>query len=115
MTTAAAKSSRRELGSLYDPRSLAIVGASANPMKWGHLMARDALLGAGRRRVYLVNAKGGEILGQTAYRSANALPETPELVVLTVPESRFEEAVAVALGAGAGALVAITAGLAEGG
>ena len=77
MTTAAAKSSRRELGSLYDPRSLAIVGASANPMKWGHLMARDALLGAGRRRVYLVNAKGGEILGQTAYRSANPLPEIP--------------------------------------
>ena len=69
--TATAKSaSRRQLGSLYEPRSIAIVGASADPMKWGHLMARDALLGAGRRRVYLVNAKGGEILGQTAYRSA---------------------------------------------
>ena len=115
METATANSSRRELGSLYEPRSVAIVGASADPMKWGHLMARDALLGAGRRRVYLVNAKGGEILGQTAHRSAAELPEPPELVVLTVPESRFEEAVADALGAGARALVAITAGLAEGG
>jgi acetate---CoA ligase (ADP-forming) len=113
--TAAAKSSRRELGSLFEPRSIAIVGASANPIKWGHMMARDALLGAERRRVYLVNAKGGGILGQTAYRAASELPEPPELVVLTVPERRFEEAVADALGAGARALVAITAGLAEGG
>ncbi len=115
METAAAKSPRRELGSLYEPRSIAVVGASADPMKWGHWMARDALDGSGRRRVHLVNARGGEILGQRAYPSVRELPESPDLVVLTIPESRFEEAVDDSLEAGARALLAITAGLGEGG
>ncbi len=110
-----ATSARRELGPLYEPRTLAVVGASADPMKWGHWMARDALEGAARRKVYLVNARGGEILGQRAYRSVAELPESPDLVVLTVPENRFEEAVDDSLEAGARALVAITAGFAEGG
>ena len=113
--TVAAKPARRELGPLYEPRSIAIIGASADPMKWGHWMARDALAGAERRSVHLVNARGGQILGQRAYTSVREVPESPDLVVLTVPESRFEEAVDDSLEAGAGALLAITAGFAEGG
>ncbi len=115
MKTAAPKSARRELGSLYEPRSIAIVGASADPMKWGHWMARDALEGAAHRSVHLVNSRGGKILGQRAYTSVREIPDGPDLVVLAVPESRFEEAVDDSLEAGARALVAITAGFAEGG
>ena len=101
--------------SLFAPASVAVVGASADRRKWGHLLARGALRSEHRRRVYLVNRGGGEILGQQAHRSAAELPEAPELVVVAVPAAAFEEAVADSLAAGARAIVAISAGLGESG
>ena len=54
----------RDLRALFDPRSVAILGASNDPLKWGFGLARGALRGAERRAVYLVNRNGGEVLGQ---------------------------------------------------
>ena len=34
---------------LFAPASVAVVGASAEPRKWGHLLARGALAGEHRR------------------------------------------------------------------
>jgi len=72
-----------------------------------------ALRGEKHRSVYLVNRNGGEILARTAYASLADLPESPELVVLSVPAEGFEEAVDASLAAGAKALVGITTGLGE--
>lgn len=104
---------RRDLRPLFDPRSVAVVGASNDPVKWGYGLARGALRGADRRPVYLVNRNGGEVLGQPTFRSLDALPGPAELVVVAVPESAFEETVDAALAAGARAIVGITAGLGE--
>jgi acyl-CoA synthetase (NDP forming) len=105
--------SSRDLRALFEPRSVAVVGASNDPSKWGEWLARGALLGAHRRSVFLINRAGGTVLGQEAYRSLEELPEPPELVVLAVPASAFEETVEGSLAAGARAIVAITAGLGE--
>jgi acetate---CoA ligase (ADP-forming) len=105
----------RDLRALFDPRSVAVVGASNTPGKWGHWLGQGALLGEDRRTVYLVNRNGGEVLGRAAFRSLSELPEAPELVVITVPASGFEDAVEEAVAAGAKALVVISAGLGEGG
>jgi acyl-CoA synthetase (NDP forming) len=103
----------RDLTTLFDPRSVAVVGASDDPVKWGYGLARGALRGATRRAVYLVNRKGSDVLGQRTYRSLLDLPGPAELVVVAVPEAAFEETVDAALQAGARAIVAITAGLGE--
>jgi acyl-CoA synthetase (NDP forming) len=63
--------------------------------------------------VYLVNRRGGEILGRPAFASLTELPEVPELVVLAVPAAAFAEMVDESLAAGARAIVAISAGLGE--
>jgi acyl-CoA synthetase (NDP forming) len=105
----------RDLRALFDPRSVAVVGASSTPGKWGHWLGKGALLGEDRRSVYLVNRRGGEILGREAFPSLAELPEAPELVVIAVPAEGFEEAVDEAVDAGAKALVVISAGLGEGG
>ena len=105
----------RDLTSLFDPASVALVGASATPGKWGNILAQTVLTGEHRRRVMLVNRRGGRILDRPAYRSLDELPESPELVMIVVPEQGFEEAVAASLDAGARAIVAIVAGLGEAG
>jgi acyl-CoA synthetase (NDP forming) len=103
----------RDLTSLFEPETLAIVGVSADPAKWGYWFARDAALGAHRRRVYLVGRNGGEVHGMPVHRSLADLPEAPELVILSVPANGLESAVEESLAVGARALVAIAAGFAE--
>ncbi len=103
----------RDLRPLFDPTSVAIVGASDDPAKWGNWLGRGALRGEHRRPVYLVNRNGGSVLGRTAYRSLGELPSPPELVVVAVPAAAFEQTVDDALAAGARALIGITAGLGE--
>src|SRR6266516_2812947 len=103
----------RDLRALFAPRSVAVVGASRDPAKWGHMLARGALEGEHRRSVYLVNRSGGEILGRPAFRSLDELPAAPELVAIAVPADSFEETVDAALEAGARAIVAVSAGLGE--
>ena len=103
----------RDLRPLFAPRSVAVLGASDDPAKWGQWIAAGALRGAHRRDVWLVNRKGGEILGREAYRSLAELPGEPELVVISLPAAAFEEAIDASLAVGARAIVAITAGLGE--
>ena len=105
----------RDLTSLFAPSSVAIVGASNDPAKWGNWLARGALRGRDRRSVYLINRNGAEVLGEPTYASIQELPQAPELVVISVPAAGFEQAVDDALAAGARALVGITAGLGEAG
>ena len=103
----------RDLRPLFEPRSVAVVGASNDAAKWGHWLARNPVKGERLRPIFLVNRNGGEILGRRAYRSLDELPEPAELVVLAVPAGGFAEAVDAALSNGAKGLVGITAGLGE--
>ena len=101
------------LSALFDPASIAVVGASANPVKWGYHMARHTLLGAEQRRCYLVNPSGGEILGQPTYPSLDALPETPEFVVLAVPATACEAVIEQALAMGSRGFLIAAGGFGE--
>lgn len=111
--TAMPVGTERDLRPLFEPRSVAVVGASNDPAKWGQWLARGALRGEHRRSVFLVNRSGAEVLGRRTFTSVEELPEPPELVVLAVPASSFEETVDASLAAGARAIVAIAAGLGE--
>jgi acyl-CoA synthetase (NDP forming) len=112
--SAAPPATRRDLRALFAPASVAVVGASDDPVKWGNWIARGALRAGHRRAVHLVNRRGGEVLGRPAHRSLHEVPDAPELVVLAVPPAAVEQSVDDALAAGARAIVAITAGEADG-
>src|SRR3954454_22767354 len=115
VSAAPATAAGRDLRALFSPASVAVVGASDDPAKWGNWLARGALRGVNRRAVHLVNRRGGEVLGRPAHRSLAELPEAPELVVLAVPPATLEPCVDDALAAGVRAIVAITAGADAGG
>lgn len=94
-----------------DPSSVAVVGASDDPAKWGHWLARGALAGRDRRAVHLVNHGGGLVLSQPTVRSLSELAEAPELVVLAVPAAHVPAVVDEALAVGVRGFVGITAGI----
>ncbi|PRY47881.1 acyl-CoA synthetase (NDP forming) [Geodermatophilus tzadiensis] len=100
-----------DLSVFRDPRSVAVVGASPDPAKWGYWLARGALQGATRRPVHLVNARGAVIDGTPSAPSLRDLPGTPDLVVLCTPAASVPGLVDEALDLGARGLLAITAGI----
>ncbi len=105
----------RDLTPLFDPRSVAVVGASADASKWGGDLALRLSRSAGRRELYFVNRRGGELYGRPVHASLGELPEAPELVVVATPASAFEALLDEALALGCRAFVGIFAGLGEAG
>ncbi|NYI78538.1 acetate--CoA ligase family protein [Nocardioides panzhihuensis] len=101
------------LRAFRDPRSVAVVGASDNPAKWGYWIAQGALRGAHRRDVWLVNRSADQVQGHPAHPSMSALPKTPELVVLCVPAAHVDAVVEDALERGVRAFLAITSGVTD--
>ncbi len=105
----------RDLRPLFDPRSVAVVGASADTSKWGGDVAARLVRQRSARQVYLVNRRGGTMHGVTAYATLRDLPEPPELVILAMPADALDEVLDDALAAGARAFIGIFAGLGESG
>ncbi len=73
------------LGSCYYPKSVAFIGASATPGKWGHMLLTNTLSRNYQGKVYLVNPKGGKITGRHVYRSITEIESPVDLVVVTIP------------------------------
>lgn len=97
-----------------DPASVAVVGASDDPAKWGHWLARGALTGRDRRAVHLVNRSGGSVLSHPTVCSLSELSEAPELVVLAVPAAHVPAVVDEALAVGVRGFVGIPSGIDDG-
>lgn len=73
------------LDSLFNPRSIAIVGASANPDKQGHRYLKQLLDFGFKGKIYPVNPQGKEILGLEVYPSVSVIPEPVDYVISTIP------------------------------
>ncbi|MBM4446479.1 MAG: hypothetical protein FJ023_03890 [Chloroflexi bacterium] len=101
-----------ELEPLFNPKSVAVVGATNNWNKWGCLTFTSALNGF-RGPVYPVNNKENEILGHKAFARISDIPEPVDLAVFVIPApivaSVMEDCVAKGVKAG----VIISAGFAE--
>ncbi|MFF2110067.1 acetate--CoA ligase family protein [Rhodococcus koreensis] len=106
---------RRDLTALFAPSSIAIVGASNDPAKYGNWLAVRALRDRDRRPAYLINKTRPTILDHPAVPSLTSLEGPVDLAVIAVPAAGFDKAVDDAIAANVKAIVAITAGLGESG
>jgi acyl-CoA synthetase (NDP forming) len=78
--------SRRDLDRMFNPRKIALVGASNVPTKWGSFLLVNLLAGGfPSDDIYPVNPREKEIHGLTAYTSLDDVPQRPDLVVITTP------------------------------
>lgn len=66
----------------------AVVGYSANPHKFGHIIYHD--LCRSGYRVFAVNRKGGKVGAEVIYPCLEALPEHPGVVDIVVPPKETE-------------------------
>ncbi len=73
---------------LLHPKSVAVAGASNNPMKMGTLQALSILKDGYEGKFYPVHPTEKTVLGHTAYASPLDLPEAPDLALLVVPTAQ---------------------------
>jgi acyl-CoA synthetase (NDP forming) len=78
------------LAALLEPRSLAVVGASARPGSFGDQLVAQLLGGGYRGTVHLVNPRYREVAGRPCHPPLDELPEPVDLAVLAVPNAALE-------------------------
>jgi acyl-CoA synthetase (NDP forming) len=75
---------RPDLTPLFAPRSVTVVGASEDPLKWGGSLLHNLIDGGFAGPIYPVNRRGGTLCGLPAFRSVAELPEAPDLALVTL-------------------------------
>ncbi len=98
---------------LFEPRSLAVVGASSREGSIGRALVSNALLNGYTGIVYPVNRKAKSVLGVRAYASVIDIPDDVDLAVLVVPAVAVPEALAECGQKGVRSVVVISAGFKE--
>ena len=73
------------LDKLIDPASIVVVGASAREDSPGYKLTHNLLRGSYKGTVYLVNPRYPEVLDTPCFKSIKALPDTPDLAIVTTP------------------------------
>ena len=101
------------LDPLFRPRSIAVVGASRDPAKLGHVLLKNVLDYGFAGEVYPVNPQGGEILGRAVFADLRSLPQAPDLVLLSIPNRGVPAAIRDAAARGAKAAVILASGFGE--
>lgn len=96
---------------LLNPRSVAVVGASHRPGSIGRTILLNIRDGGFAGRLYAVSPHGGDIEGIACVASVAALPEAPDLAVVTMPAARVVEAAGECGSRGIRSLTVVTAGL----
>ncbi len=97
----------------FEPRSVAVIGASGTPHKPGNDVLRNILANGYSGKLYLVNPKGGEIFGMKVYSSIQELPDGIDLAVVILPARANPQAIRECAAKGIGAVVLAAGGFSE--
>ncbi len=103
----------KDLDYVFKPSSVAIVGASRNPEKIGHVILKNLINSGYGGKIYPVNIHGGTILGHKVYKSISDIPGDIDLMVVVVPAKYVNDVIKEAGEKGVRAAVVITAGFKE--
>jgi len=102
----------QQLDYLFNPGSVALIGASNNLSKWGfHVLS--LLISKGGRHIYPINRNEAEVQGLKAYPSVSQVPGTVDLAVITVPFVEVPAAMKDCARKGVKVAVVIPGGFAE--
>jgi acyl-CoA synthetase (NDP forming) len=98
---------------IFEPSSIAFLGATDNPFKWGFRIFTNIVNGGFEGRLYPINPTKQEILGRKVYKTVGEIPEIPDLAVIVIPPPGVPAVLKECADKGIKAVVVITAGFAE--
>ncbi len=101
----------RNLNTLFNPKSVVLVGASERPGSIGLHVAENLLRAGFKGETAFVNPRRLAVLGQPCYASSQALPFIPQLAVVSTPAKAVPGVIAELGQKGCRAVVVITAGV----
>lgn len=106
------------LNYFFNPKSVAIVGASSNPEKLGRQILDNIIKGGFKGHIYPVNLKERKIAGLRSYRDLEVLPPASRpamLVVIAIPSVYVLAEIEKCAALGIKNIIIITAGFKEAG
>ncbi len=104
----------RNLDALFEPKAIALIGASNKPQSIGEVVARNLFAAGFEGPIFSVNPRENAIHSTLAYHSIADLPQTPDLAVICTPPQTVPGLIAELGQRGCRAAVVITAGFGEG-
>jgi len=73
------------LNAFFQPRGIAIIGASSDPTKLGYAVARNLVESGYQGAMHLVNTKGGRLFERIMHSRIADIPDPVDLAVVIVP------------------------------
>ncbi|WP_020657819.1 bifunctional GNAT family N-acetyltransferase/acetate--CoA ligase family protein [Amycolatopsis benzoatilytica] len=105
----------RSVHNLLHPQTVAVIGASADPTKVGHVAFANLLAADFAGAVYPVNPEHRSVRGVRAYPSVLDIPDPVDLALVAVPAEAVESVLDACLAKGVKTLVIVSGGFAESG
>ncbi|MBI4835200.1 MAG: acetate--CoA ligase family protein [Planctomycetes bacterium] len=79
------KNTESNVKALFEPKSIAIIGASQHKGKIGYKILENIVAGGYKGKIYPINPKGGEILGIKAYKDIEDIPGEIDVATIVLP------------------------------
>jgi acyl-CoA synthetase (NDP forming) len=103
------------LEKFFYPRSVAVVGVSADENAFGTLYLKALLKFGYKGKLYPVNPRGGSLLGLTVYPTIGDIPDTVDLAAISIPGRAVSGVLEACAAKGIEAVMVLTAGFSESG
>jgi len=104
---------KQELDCLFNPKSVAVIGASSFLGKWGYNLLSRLISTRSGIQVYAINDREAEVLGLKAYNNILDVPEQVDMATITVPHKHLPEVMRDCARKGVKVAIVISSGLAE--
>lgn len=101
----------RNLDQLFDPRSVAVIGATERPGSVGATVWRNLRDGGFAGARWPVNPKRSKVFGERCFASIKALPDAPDLALICTPPATVPGLIEQLGRRGTRAAIVLTAGL----
>jgi acetyl coenzyme A synthetase (ADP forming)-like protein len=77
----------RQMNRIMKPKSVAVIGASAENGKIGNSVMKNLINGGYKGEIYPIHPKAEEILGKKVYKSVKDIPGEVDIAVFAIPAS----------------------------
>jgi acetyltransferase len=104
-----------KLGFIFNPASIAVIGASDDPRKYGHEILKNLIEGGFPGALYPINPKAERILGINCCKNVKEIPDPVDLAVVIVPAKIVVQAIQDCGERGIKGAIVISGGFSEAG